>query len=382
MGKTAAKDPAEGLEPDITEIDDPKARLAAQMEYYGGELEDDEDDLGDMDRGDNLDGEKEEPTDRGDEVQSEEKEDDDEPEDSDDEADSDDEEAGDDASDDDEADSDDEDEDSGDDEESDDVDESESDDDDDVQSKDDDRNDPRIPLSRFNEVNERMKRAEARIAEIESQSTAKEDAAAQKYDFDAAEEEYMELLLDGKTKEAGAKRAEIRSAEQELFKAETKQEAVSDFDQQQEMRDLNSLSLQAEEMYPVFNESAADYDPVIAGRVVTYMKGYMADGQSVSDAFVSGLADVIQQYGLDASDDEVTESEDTKPQKTVKKGKPIKKTKEKLKAAKQQGQTPAGQGEGSADRGVAAPSIEEMTDEDLDKLSPAQLARLRGDFVE
>jgi hypothetical protein len=299
MGKTAAKDPAEGLEPDITEIDDPKARLAAQMEYYGGELEDDEDDLGDMDRGDNLDGEKEEPTDRGDEVQSEEKEDDDEPEDSDDEADSDDEEAGDDASDDDEADSDDEDEDSGDDEESDDVDESESDDDDDVQSKDDDRNDPRIPLSRFNEVNERMKRAEARIAEIESQSTAKEDAAAQKYDFDAAEEEYMELLLDGKTKEAGAKRAEIRSAEQELFKAETKQEAVSDFDQQQEMRDLNSLSLQAEEMYPVFNESAADYDPVIAGRVVTYMKGYMADGQSVSDAFVSGLADVIQQYGLD-----------------------------------------------------------------------------------
>lgn len=370
-------DPAEGLEPDITTIEDEDARREEQMKYYGGDFEDDEDDLGELDRGDNLE-KVEENADRGDEVKEEDEEDE--------ESKGEDAESDEDESDDDDAsdaDSDDEDEDSGDDEGDDDVDDEESADDDEVEPTADEKNDPRIPLSRFNEVNERMKRAEARIAEIESQSKAKEDAAEQKYDFDAAEEEYMELLLDGKTKEAGSKRAEIRAAEQELFKSETKQEAVQDFDQQQEMRDLNSLSLQAEEMYPVFDENSAEYDPVVASRVVTYMKGYMADGQPVSDAFVSGLADVIQQYGLDgATESEDTESEDTKPQKQVKKGKPIKKTKEKLKAAKQQGQPPAGHGEGSADRGVAAPSIGDMSDEDLDKLSPEQLARLRGDYVE
>ena len=31
------KDPAEGLEPDVTEITDPAAREAEQLQYYGGD---------------------------------------------------------------------------------------------------------------------------------------------------------------------------------------------------------------------------------------------------------------------------------------------------------------------------------------------------------
>lgn len=358
-------DPAEGLEPDITTIEDAEDRRAEQYKYYGGDFDEDDDDVSALDRGDNL---EEEPTDRGDEVQ-EEDEDDEEPEAEADEAEDD----GDADADDDQADSD-EDADS---EEEDVSETAERDDDDGKQSKSDERDDPRIPLARFNEVNERMKRAEQRLAELEKQEQAQEQAAEQKYDFDAAEAEYMELLLDGKLDEAGAKRREIRSAEQEIFKAEAKTETIQDFDQQQEMRDLNALSLQAEEMFPVFNEKSAEYDPVLANKVVTYMKGYLSEGQTVSDAFVSGLADVIQQYDLDGQRQQQAE---TKPK--PKKGAPIKKTKDKIEAAKKQGQSPVGHGKGSSDAGVAAPSIEEMSDADLDRLSPDQLARMRGDYVE
>lgn len=361
-------DPAEGLEPDITTIEDAEDRRAEQYKYYGGDFDEDDDDVSALDRGDNL---EEEPTDRGDALQKEE-EDDEESE-----AEADDAEAEADAdADDDQADSD-EDADS---EEEDVSETAERDDDDGKQSKSDERDDPRIPLARFNEVNERMKRAEQRLAELEKQEEAQEQAAEQKYDFDKAEAEYMELLLDGKLDEAGAKRREIRSAEQEVFKADTKTETIQDFDQQQEMRDLNALSLQAEEMFPVFNENSAEYDPVLANKVVTYMKGYLSEGQTVSDAFVSGLADVIQQYDLDGAQKQ-TKAESIEKTKE-KKGAPIKKTKDKIEAAKKQGQSPVGHGKGSSDAGVAAPSIEEMSDADLDRLSPDQLARMRGDYVE
>jgi hypothetical protein len=362
-------DPAEGLEPDITVIEDEAERNRQQMEYYGGDLEDEEDNLGDLDRGDSL-----EPPENSD---AEEEEEDDESEDTDDEAED---EAGDDSdaddadADDDSADDDDED---ADDDGGDEADEPDAENQ--QQSSPDEDGDRGIPRRRFNEVNDRMKAAERELAELKAQQTATEDAAAEKFDFDSAEAEYMDLLLDGKTEDAGAKRREIRAAEQELFKAEAKQETIADVDQQQELRELNSLSLQAEELYPVFDQNRSEYDPVVANRVVTYMRGYMADGQPASDAFVSGLADVIQQFDLDGT---ATAEQEAKPEKKVTKKAPIKKTKEKVAAAKKSTSTPAAAGEGSADRGVAAPSIEDMSDADLDKLTPEQLARMRGDYVE
>lgn len=376
MGKTADKDPAEGLEPDITTIEDEKARSEEQRQYYGGDPDDD-DDLSDLDRGDNLDPE---PTDedRGDEIEEEDDESEDKSGQAEDEAEEDD------VADDSEDPADpEEDLDSGDDSDADDGDAGEDDsgevDDNVIEPEDDKDRDPGIPRHRFNEVNNRMKEAERRLAELEAADKAGDDAAEDKFDFDAAENEYMELLLDGKTDEATAKRREIRTAEQELFKSETKQETVQDINERQELADLSSLSTQAEEAYPVFNENAKEYDPVIANKVVVYMKGYLSEGQTVSDAFVSGLADVIEQYDLDQSDSG-TEPEDTKP--TEKKGKPIKKTKEMLAAAKKGAPSPAGHGEGSAARGVAVPSIEDMSDSDLDKLTPEQMSKIRGDFVE
>lgn len=82
-------------------------------------------------------------------------------------------------------------------------------------------------------------------------------------------------------------------------------------------------------------------------------------------------------FGLDNS---ATPEPEPKPE--VKKGKPIKKVKEKLKVAEQQVKSPAGEGRASKDIGAVVPDVTKMTDAELDALPPETLARIRGDYFE
>lgn len=368
----AAEDRGDDLAPDATlatEIIDEDARRAQQLEYYGGDPDDvDAEDLASVDRGDSL------------EVELEEEEDDESEDESD--------EAGDEEDDsseaeDDAADSEEEDE-AGDGDEEDASDEG---DDDAVQSSDSKPADQRIPLSRFNEVNERMKRAEARLAELEKQGQAVEEVSKGTYDFDAAEEEYTELLLSGDTKGAATKRAEIRSAEREVFLQEAQSSTKETFAEEAMMSDLDSLTSQASELYPIFDQNSPDYDQNATAKVLTFMRGYLSDTtspMSPPDAFVAALADGIAMYDLDTRYGYAeTESEpEPKPQKTTTKKAPKKNAKEKAELASKQPKSPAGHGRAATDAGVVAPDIGKMSDAEIEALPPETLARLRGDFVD
>ena len=383
-------DPNEGLAADAAlaeDLGDEEERRKEQLAYLGGEDDDiDSEDFSSADRGDSFEAPKDEDEDRGDEV------DDDDDDDSDkDDKDDDDSDDSDDDNEDDDSDDDDSDDDDDDDEN---EDEDEDEDEDEEDPKGNKKPDQGIPRSRFNEVNERMKKAERELADLKNTDKAKEEAKEEKYDFDTAEEEYMALLLDGKTKEAGAKRREIREAEKEAFVAEAKSETKQEVSAEDMEKAVDALSKEAESMFPMFDETADDFNPAATRKVVVFMNGYMAEGMAPDDAFVAGLADVLEQYDVatqsqgdeDQGDEDTGENADKgeksgKKKKTRKK-KPINKNKEKLKDAEQQGQTPAGSGKGSGDAGVDAPDIEQMTDEELDALPPEKLARLRGDFVD
>ena len=342
----AGKDPNEGLADDATlatDIGDGKKRESEQLKYYGGDPDDlDNEDVTSLDRGDSLETE-DAPTDRGDEVEEAEAE----------------EEAEEEAVDDSDGDEEEEEE---------------------AESPDTDKADRGIPRSRFNEVNERMKRAEALLAAQTSTEEAKEAAAAQKYDFDSNEKVYMDFMLDGKLDEAAAKRREIREAERAEFKAETKRETLGDVNTAQIQEAVDSLARQAEELYPVLDDSHPDYDAKVVDKVLTFMRGYESTGMTPDNALIAGLADAIYMYDLDGPGDEVTESKVT--QKAPKKGKPITKIKEKLDIQQKQGKSPVGDGKGSADAGAVVPDISQMTDEEIDALPAKTLARLRGDFPE
>ena len=237
-----------------------------------------------------------------------------------------------------------------------------------------------IPKHRFDEVNERRKAAEQELAAIKAQSKAGEEAAEDQFDFDAAEKEYIEFTLDGDTDGALDKRKEIRAAEHAAWAAETKQETKSEISQEEAEQELNQMAGEAQTMFDEFNPDHEKYDQVMVDKVMVFYKGYATSGtaESPADAFVMALADAAEIYGLDPAGEE---PEEKTPEEKTPTGKQKTGGKKKEEARKRAHQPVATTGAAADDAGVAAPSIEDMTDEEIDALPAKALARLRGDFV-
>ena len=96
----------------------------------------------------------------------------------------------------------------------------EGDDPDEDAQRSDPKTENRIPKSRFDEVNERRKLAEKRLAELEAKEAAEAAAKQGDFDFDGKEEEYMHAVVDGDFSKAKQIRTEIRNAEKALFQSE------------------------------------------------------------------------------------------------------------------------------------------------------------------
>jgi hypothetical protein len=250
-------------------------------------------------------------------------------------------------------------------------------------SEDEDEADPEpepaqkgIPKRRFDEVNEEKKALRVENENLKAQIEAGKPIVKDEpvFDIRAGEKEYMDLLLDGDTESALAKREEIDAAKEAKWKSETRTETKTDIEQDAERDELLSLSQEAQTMFDVFNPDHEDYSQAMLNKVVTFMSGYEATGDMTrGDAFVAGLADVVEMYDL-LPDEEAADTDTPKPT-----GKKKVVDKSKLKAA---AHTPVvGEGEGSSERGAVVPNIEEMTDEELDALPEKTLARMRGDFL-
>jgi hypothetical protein len=267
-----------------------------------------------------------------------------------------------------------------DDDKEDDSEDSESAEDDVEPEGDDETGDKGIPRHRFNEVNERMKAAERRLSDIENQDKAADEAEEEVYDFDEAEGKYIEMVLDGKTDDAKALRREIRAAEKADFQLENSETTSSSIAENDRQRELSSLAVQAEEMFPVFSKKHDDFDPVMAGKVMTFYRGYELDGMSSADAFVASLADVIELYDLEERYNDV-EADDKGDEKPEKKKVKVSKIKDKIEAEKQSHQAVAGEGKGSKEVGAVAPDINDMSDEEMDALPEGTLERMRGDTM-
>jgi hypothetical protein len=119
----------------------------------------------------------------------------------------------------------------------------------------------------------------------------------------------------------------------------------------------------------------------MAGKVMTFYRGYELDGMSSADAFVASLADVIELYDLEERYGEVEADdkgdEEPKPKKKVK----VSKIKDKIEAEKQSHQAVAGEGKGSKEVGAVAPNINDMSDEEMEALPEGTLERMRGDTM-
>lgn len=164
----------------------------------------------------------------------------------------------------------------------------------------------RIPKGRFNEVNERMKAAEAELAILKSQTNIQQqDQSTQdrerelnppSFDFDAKEAERDEALLDGDTALAKSLSAEIRQAmlveagkiaQAEVAKIKTDEIANTNH------RAAQEAANKAVADYPFLNDDPEAYDEVVALRDT-----YTRTGLSLPEAITKAADRVAIIYGI------------------------------------------------------------------------------------
>ena len=192
----------------------------------------------------------------------------------------------------------------------------------------------------------------------------------------------MDLLLAGKTKEAGAQRGVIRSAEQSAYLAHANALAPRAVSEGAEQTKIDALIDEYETQFDGFNPKSDDYSEDLMDEVASMYAGYQTTGFTRSEAFKLALDNVVKIYELTEAGFDNKKGEPDADEKVDKKStkKPITKIKEKLEAAEKAPANPADAG-GEQDDSKRTLNIEDMTDEELGALPAATLARLRGDKI-
>lgn len=238
-----------------------------------------------------------------------------------------------------------------------------------------------IPKARFNEVNEARKEAEARAEALERELQALKmqqqpttapaptpaAPAAPEFDVDAAEQKYIELLMEGETAEA----TKLRSQINRHVAAEAAQQAIAIQKQQAEAVNTQTVADKAVEAWP-YLDTPAGADALSLIKITR--DAYIASGMSMSKAL---------QLAVDKIAPKFAPAEDLTPPK-VDGGKPPVDTRTANAIARgaqaSQAQPPVVQA-GIGNRATAGTvDVASLTDEQFDALSDAEKAKARGDI--
>ena len=226
-----------------------------------------------------------------------------------------------------------------------------------------------IPRDRFDQVNARMKAAEAKLREQAAQREATQQANA--FDFDGKEKEQVQAILDGDTDKALALRKEIRSAERAVLQAEmaaplqnVTERVTTEMDLKQAVKSLTAK-------YPVFDPNSDTYDDAITEETLALFEAYKTRGYTPAEAMGKAAKMMAQEYGFGEA-----ETAEPAPTKAGKKVPTAAQRAAKLDVAKKQptsGVIPKNED--------SDPSLDEMSEEDFDKLPEATKRRMRGDTL-
>lgn len=233
-----------------------------------------------------------------------------------------------------------------------------------------------VPRDRFDQVNERMKLAEQQLREREEREARGEEEAPPKieFDFDAKEQEYMELVTDGEFEKAKTVRAEIRSAEKEEYEQMVQYQQrnnATQVNQQIEFdRTVQSLNVEFE----AYNPESEQYDQVMVDEVLARQGMFIERGQTPAQALDSAAREVALLYDIpSAYEGELDADPEPAPAPAPRKA-DVKK-----KVQQQRAQPPtmdAGSPGGNENK-----SPTNMSDAEFEALPEATKARMRGDIA-
>ena len=227
-----------------------------------------------------------------------------------------------------------------------------------------------VPKSRMDEEIARRRQLEERLAKLEERSKP-EEAPEPEFDFDGKEAEYMDAVLDGETDKAQQVRKEIRSAERDSMAKELRKDIHNTTNVTKQQLDLDVAVSDMVASYPVLDSNSEQADADMIADANELMGMYAEKGMAQADALRKAVRMTLASSMPELLQPKAVESKPTAKKRTTN-------VKQKLEAANKQPAKLAG--ESAATRGNDVVDISTMTDADFDKLSDAQMKRLRGDF--
>ena len=154
---------------------------------------------------------------------------------------------------------------------------------------------PRIPKSRFDQVNERRKLAEQRLRELEAEIEASKrvQQPGTEFNFDDAEQKYMEAVVDGEFDKAKQIRTQIRNAEREALASQALRlrDQATEGARQNLALDAEVSALQAQ--FPIFDAESEVFDEVITAEALDIFNGLVATGKYTPVAAVRKAAEMV-----------------------------------------------------------------------------------------
>lgn len=240
-----------------------------------------------------------------------------------------------------------------------------------------------IPHSRFNEVNEKRKAAEKlaaeQAAEIEAlrkqimapKPAENEPEPEPKYDFDKAEEEYIDLVLDGKKDEALAKRREIREQEQVVIDVRSSESFTKQTTQEKLQTAIADVADGYVQRFAQLNPDSDSFSEELMEDVRIVYAGVLQNGKYKDpvQAWDQSIRKALKLHGLDP------EQTDSKPD-----DKPARTAADRMAATSATPPTPTASA-GGRPNAPAKIDVFALSLDDIAKLPPETLARLRGDTL-
>lgn len=239
--------------------------------------------------------------------------------------------------------------------------------------------DGRIPKDRFVEVNERMKRAEERVKQLEKQietvvedKTTKSQPEPEPYDYAAKESEAMDALLEGDSTRYSQIQAEIRQAARDEAIREAKKLAAEGDSKVRETLTFEETAAKIEAEYPQFVETSEVYNREAYEELMDLYLGYAQSGRySRVDAMRKAADKAAQLHNL-----KKTGKEEPLPDNVVNLKAPN--IAEKAKVASSQ---PPRKESGASGKEEPRVDVMSMSDEQYQSLPESTKRRLRGDIL-
>lgn len=267
------------------------------------------------------------------------------------------------------------------------------DDDEDADANDDDEGDTKaarpktIPISRFNEAQrksrERMEELQKQIETLQKKTTAEETKSAET-DLEAAiddlEKQHNDALKDGDAEAAGRIRREIRHKEREAVLLLSKQTSTEARNMAVEEVRVDLLIERLESDYPMLDPESNEYDEDMISLISATRRGYEAEGMASSAALEKASQDILTRLAPDTKKPLGKRGGLGSDEVTNRRGKQVKRN---IEDSKRQPPNTASIGKDSNKKGggVDTDNVLNLSDEELEALPKATLAKLRGDLL-